>query len=124
MDTITLIPLMVRPNMYMTKLYVKPLSTNPTRRSNTLKQFIGKLSTNCLSVFDHFVRMGLKGLKAFTAGSLLKNHTKSYLNLFKWTNYVNLQHYLIDILRVPKKTPKTLPVHWKILVASYVGDLF
>ena len=35
MDTITLIPLMVRPNMYMTKLYVKPLSTNPTRRSNT-----------------------------------------------------------------------------------------
>ena len=30
-----------------------PLSANPTKWSNTLKQFVGKLSTNCLSVFDH-----------------------------------------------------------------------
>ena len=28
-----------------------------------LKQFVGNLSTNCLSVFDHFVRLALKGLK-------------------------------------------------------------
>ena len=32
----------------------------------TLKQFIGKLPTNCLSVFDHFVILALKGLKPFT----------------------------------------------------------
>ena len=31
--------------------------------SNTLKQFVGKLPTNCLSVFDHFVVLALKGLK-------------------------------------------------------------
>ena len=34
---------------------INPLSTNPTKWSNTLKQFVGNLSTNCLSVFDHFV---------------------------------------------------------------------
>ena len=41
------------------------LSANPTKWSNTLKQFFGKLPTNCLSVFDHFVRLALKGLKHF-----------------------------------------------------------
>ena len=40
-----------------------PLSTNPTKWSNTLKQFPGKLPTNCLSVLDHFVGLALKGLK-------------------------------------------------------------
>ena len=31
--------------------------------SNTLKRFVGKLPTNCLSVFDHFLGLALKGLK-------------------------------------------------------------
>ena len=31
------------------------LNANPAKWSNTLKQFVGKLPTNCLSVFDHFV---------------------------------------------------------------------
>ena len=39
-----------------------PLRVNPTKWSNTLKQFVGCLMTNCLSVFDHFVRLVLKGL--------------------------------------------------------------
>ena len=39
-----------------------PLSANPTKWSDTLKQFVGKLPTNCLSVFDHFVGLALKGL--------------------------------------------------------------
>ena len=38
------------------------LSTNPTKWSNTLKQFFGKLPTNYLSVFDHFAGLALKGL--------------------------------------------------------------
>ena len=37
---------------------LNPLSANPTKRSNTLKQ----LPTNSLSVFDHFVILALKGL--------------------------------------------------------------
>ena len=39
---------------------INPLSDNPTKWSNTLKQFVGKLLMNCLSVFDHFVGLSLK----------------------------------------------------------------
>ena len=37
-------------------------SANFTKWSTTLKQFVGNLPTNCLSVFDHFVAFALKGL--------------------------------------------------------------
>ena len=43
-----------------------PLSTNPTKWLNTLEQFVGKLPTNCLSVFDHFAFCGM-ALKWFVA---------------------------------------------------------
>ena len=42
--------------------FIHSLSTNFTKWSSTLKQFVGKLPTNCLSVFDHFVGLALKGL--------------------------------------------------------------
>ena len=44
------------------KRYLKlnPLRANPTKWSNTLTQFVRNLS--CLGVFDHFVRLPLKGL--------------------------------------------------------------
>ena len=45
---------------------VNPLSANFTKRSNTFKQFVGNMPTNCLSVFDHFVGLVLKGLKCYT----------------------------------------------------------
>ena len=38
-----------------------PLSANPTKWPNILKQFVGKLPTNSLSVFDYFVKLVLKG---------------------------------------------------------------
>ena len=41
---------------------LNPLSTNFTKWSNILKQSVGKLPMNCLSVFDHFVGLALKGL--------------------------------------------------------------
>ena len=44
------------------KTQTKPLSTNFTKCSNIVKQFIGKMPTNCLSVFDRFVGLALKGL--------------------------------------------------------------
>ena len=52
------------------KVDFNPLSANFTKWSNTLKQF-GKLTTNCLSVFGHFVRLPLKGLKVVPATFLL-----------------------------------------------------
>ena len=45
--------------------FLNPLSANPTKWSNRLKQFVGNLPTNCLSVFDHFVKLAFKGLTYF-----------------------------------------------------------
>ena len=53
------------------------LRANPTKWSNTLKQFVGKLPTNCLSVFDHFVKLLLKGLTPIALSETLMNETKS-----------------------------------------------
>ena len=53
---------------------VNPLSANHTKYSNTLKEFVGKLPTNCLSVFDHFVKLALKGLSSLM--TLFSDSTK------------------------------------------------
>ena len=37
----------------------------PTKWSNTLKQFVGNLPTNCSNVSDHFVGLALKRLKCY-----------------------------------------------------------
>ena len=44
------------------RVLINPLSASFTKWSNILNQFVGKLPTNCLSVFDHFVGLALKGL--------------------------------------------------------------
>ena len=41
---------------------INPSSANHTKWPNTLRQFVGKLPTNCLSVFGHFLNLALKGL--------------------------------------------------------------
>ena len=46
----------------MHQIIFNHLSSNPTKWSNTLKQFVGKLVTNRLSVFDHFLILALKVL--------------------------------------------------------------
>ena len=46
----------------LTNRYFNLLSTNPTKWSNILKQFVGNLPTNCFSVFDHFLWLTLKWL--------------------------------------------------------------
>ena len=44
-------------------LRINPLlSVNPTKWSNTFKQFVGKSPTNCLIVFDHFLGLAFKDL--------------------------------------------------------------
>ena len=49
-------------NLLPSNLMLNPLSANPTKLSNTLKQFVGNSPTNCLGVSDHFVKLALKGL--------------------------------------------------------------
>ena len=57
-----------------------PLSANFKKWPNTLKQFVGNLPKNCLSVFDHFVGLALKGLGFITR----KSTSFSYLSLLLW----------------------------------------
>ena len=52
------------------------LSANPTKWSNTLKQFVGKSTTNCLGAFEHFIGLALKvacvvDIKLFFYGLIL-----------------------------------------------------
>ena len=49
-------------SFFIPSVKVNHLSANPTKWSNTLKQFVGKFPTNFLSVFDHFVGLALIGL--------------------------------------------------------------
>ena len=50
--------------MYSVKKAVfNPLSANPEKWSKTLKQIVRNLPMICLSVFDHFMNLALKGLK-------------------------------------------------------------
>ena len=57
---------------------LNPLSANPTKWSNILKQFVGKLPTNCLSVFDHFLKLALKGLRVVICTIMF---TGKYINI-------------------------------------------
>ena len=47
-------------------LIFNPLTANPTKWSNILKQFIGNSRRIFLSMFDHFEGLALKGLKGIT----------------------------------------------------------
>ena len=51
-----------------------PLSANPTKWPNTLRQFVGKLPTNYLSVFGHSVNLALKGLTVLCFKWSAKKH--------------------------------------------------
>ena len=70
-------------------MFRKQSNENPTKWPNTLKQFVGKLPTNCLSVFGHFVNLALKGLTAY--GSRFQE-TLDYLQLINDISYPQLLH--------------------------------
>ena len=57
--------------IYVNYVSINSLSANPTKWPNTRKQFVGKLPTNCLSVFGHFDNLALKGLKIANTLKLL-----------------------------------------------------
>ena len=55
---------------------VNPLSANPIKWLNTLKQFV-----NCVNVLDHFIGLALKGLrKVFAKKELLASKSISQSN--------------------------------------------
>ena len=83
---------------------INPLSVNFTKLSNTLKQFVGKLPTICLSVFDDFVGLALKGLKrpgrwkmlvSFTPETVLINGQRK---IYYWRKNSNILAILLQQL--------------------------
>ena len=53
--------------------WFNPLSAKLKKQPNTLKQFVGNLPTNCLSVFGHFMGFALKRLILSNKPFSLKN---------------------------------------------------
>ena len=82
------------------KLYglFNPLNRNPTKWQNTLKQFLGNLPTNCLSMFDHFGALALKGL----------NRPHQFKRLFATNFTLSILKYF-----VPNVTNFTLLIRFK-----------
>ena len=73
--------------------WINPLSTNPTKWPNTLKQFVSNLPTNCLSVFDHSMKLSLKGLREnspFIKSSICSFIENSKTNL-TWNKILHLK---------------------------------
>ena len=65
--------------LYDWTLSLNPLSASFTKWSSTLKQFVDKLPTNCLGVFDNFVGLTLKGLMG-----ILLYHLRTTNVFFHW----------------------------------------
>ena len=73
------------------------MSANPTKCPNTLKQFAGKLPTNCLSVFGHFVNLALKGLTVcLFAVTRRRNESvgRSVINFFFVEDWIFLNFWI------------------------------
>ena len=82
--------------MALKEMRLNALSPNPTKWSNALKQFVSKLLKNCLSVFDHFLGLALKGF----ALSLVNHFTKTIDHDHEATYLRNFSLVLLDILSV------------------------
>ena len=95
-----------------------PLSANFTKWSNTLKQFVGKLPANCLSVFDHFVGLALKGLTVHI--NMSKNDSR-YRICVTWV-FPTPQDILVDDFSAVYVRTKIKC--WKCLLNSFHYYLF
>ena len=85
------------------------LSANFTKRSNTLKQFVGKLTTNCLSVFDHFVGLVLKGLRSqYSNDNTMKNGLLKVGPFIScWRSYARLLYWHCKVGRIQTEVGRT-----------------
>ena len=76
---------------------INPLIANLTKWSNTLKQFVGNFPTNCLSVFDNFMRLALEELNC----DVSKSQYCVLSHLIKGiTNYIYI--YVLDLFNLQK----------------------
>ena len=87
--------------LYDWTLGLNPLSASFTKWSSTLKQFVDKLPTNCLGVFDNFVGLTLKGLMG-----ILLYHLRTTNVFFHW--FIVTDEIIIS-LTLPRITSLIFP---------------
>ena len=78
---------------------VNSLSTNFTKWSNILKQFVGNLATNYLSVFDHFLKLALKQLKTLKKIACFDMKTFQFLHLIVFLFFISFFTQDLQILK-------------------------
>ena len=66
-----------------------PFSANFTKWSNTFKQFVGSLPTNCFSVLDHFVGLALKRLMIIFFRSSIRIYQMASLHIIRMNFNIN-----------------------------------
>ena len=95
---------------------INPLSANPTKWSNISKQFVGistqtirrQKPTNCLSVFEHFAGLALKGLRRNLSENWVSSANKIALTIPRFID-------LDQVFRYWFRSNPFRPVHFRKL---------
>ena len=104
-----------------TPFVLKPLSANITKWSSKLKQFVDKLPTNCLSVFDNFVGLVLKGLINPFLGQCSLSYTPQKPAVF--SSFQGVQKGYIDLTLIKRDSWLSLVFCFFTKVFPYKGPL-
>ena len=104
---------LIKMNTWLKFFILNPLSANPKKWSNTLKQLVDNLVTNFLSVLDKFVGLALKGLRrsyelyTFNLGDkTVAIRNKIFLQLLKVCYSWLLTHSCCWSFSIPPKNKK------------------
>ena len=107
----------------MVKFKFNPLSASSTKWSNTLKHFVGKLPTNCLSVFDHIVKLALKGLKVCLLMIYLMGRVRFQVPVNPWWyGALTLRHF--DLFYLHQQRVESKIERRNIKSPSYFSAVF
>ena len=97
--------------------WFNPLSVNPTKWSNILKQFVSNLPTNWLSVFDHFVELAHEELIFLLL--LFCRDTKVSLLMTKGMGMVYIVGLMADVSKETSRITKNQGleyIHWPTVI--------
>ena len=127
---------LIKMNTWLKFFILNPLSANPKKWSNTLKQLVDNLVTNFLSVLDKFVGLALKGLRrsyelyTFNLGDkTVAIRNKIFLQLLKVCYSWLLTHSCCWSFSIPPENIRKLEnsiinVAWSELFQGIVNIVF
>ena len=100
-----------------------PLSANPTKWPNTLKQFVGKLPNYCLGVFDYFMKLSLKVLMCtdvkFALYALLATYAISGDYIFTLILNIYIYIYIYTYIYIYNIIYMVIIKHWKYFMGKF-----